>query len=168
MRKQGALNLDGQSWAEVHDNDSLDVTDCSLEAWICPLPESSTNWETIFVKTSQSNMQILIQNNSLLTHYSLASGVGALSSTTFDVNEWNHFVIVQDGANLLTYVNGVLESTNAIDMAMENAGGFYIGAKNNAGQDPSNAQLAQPRIYNRALTASEVQKNYNAGKNIYS
>ena len=27
VRKQGALNLDGNSWAEVHDNSSLDVTD---------------------------------------------------------------------------------------------------------------------------------------------
>jgi hypothetical protein len=29
-------------------------------------------------------------------------------------------------------------------------------------------QIAQPRIYNRALTAEEVQRNYNAGKNIYT
>ena len=27
VRKQGALNLDGNSWAEVHDNGSLDITD---------------------------------------------------------------------------------------------------------------------------------------------
>jgi len=27
--------------------------------------------------------------------------------------------------------------------------------------------IAQPRIYNRALTAEEVERNYNAGKNIY-
>jgi hypothetical protein len=31
-----------------------------------------------------------------------------------------------------------------------------------------NGPIAQPRIYNRALTAEEVQRNYNAGKNIYS
>ena len=31
-----------------------------------------------------------------------------------------------------------------------------------------NDQIAQPRIYNRALTAEEVQRNYDAGKNIYS
>jgi hypothetical protein len=168
VRKQGALNLDGNSWAEVHDNASIDLSDCSLEAWVCPLTESSNLWETIFVKTSQSNMQILIQNNGLLTHYSLSSGVGTLSYTTFDENQWNHFVIVQDGANLLTYVNSVLESSNAIDIAMENAGELYIGAKNNVGEDPSYAQIAQPRIYNRALTAEEVQRNYNAGKNTYT
>jgi hypothetical protein len=35
VRKQGALNLDGDSWAEVHDNASLDVTTAvTLEAWL--------------------------------------------------------------------------------------------------------------------------------------
>ena len=35
VRKQGALNLDGNSWAEVHDNASVDLTDAiTLEAWV--------------------------------------------------------------------------------------------------------------------------------------
>jgi hypothetical protein len=36
VRKQGALNLDGNSWAEVHDNASLDFGTGSftLEAWV--------------------------------------------------------------------------------------------------------------------------------------
>ena len=34
VRKQGALNLDGNSWAEVHDNASLDITSAiTLECW---------------------------------------------------------------------------------------------------------------------------------------
>ena len=35
VRKQGALNLDGNSWAEVHDNASVDLTSAiTLEAWV--------------------------------------------------------------------------------------------------------------------------------------
>ena len=35
VRKQGALNLDGNSWAEVHDNASVDfTTGLTLEAWV--------------------------------------------------------------------------------------------------------------------------------------
>ena len=34
VRKQGALNLDGNSWAEVHDNASFDLTNLTLEAWV--------------------------------------------------------------------------------------------------------------------------------------
>jgi hypothetical protein len=34
-RNAFALNLDGASWAEVHDNASLDITDAiTLEAWV--------------------------------------------------------------------------------------------------------------------------------------
>ena len=29
-------------------------------------------------------------------------------------------------------------------------------------------QIAQPRIYNRALTDEEVQRSYDSGKNIYT
>ena len=54
VRKQGALNLDGNSWAEVHDNESLDMTTtATMEVWI-NADELDNTSQHIFVKSSQS------------------------------------------------------------------------------------------------------------------
>lgn len=168
VRKQGALNLDGLSRASVHENASIDVSDCSLEAWVCPLPDSTSGWKTIFSKVSQANLQIYLNpSTSKIEHYSSATAGGVLSNVIFNANEWHHFVCVEDGSNMLTYVDGVLSTTKTISLQMDSDGDFSIGSKPGVLADEITAQIAQPRIYNRALTAEEVERNYNAGKNIY-
>jgi hypothetical protein len=168
VRKQGALNLDGNSWAEVHENASIDISDCSLEAWVYLLPETIGTWQTIFSKVDQANLQIYLNPSDQLRHYNSTTAETILDSTPFNKNEWNHFILVEDGSDVLTYVNGVLQSTKTISLQMDGDGIFFIGAHTTSGADAINAQLAQPRIYNRALTAEEVQRNYNAGKNTYT
>ena len=167
VRKQGALNLDGNSRVSVHENASIDLSDCSLEAWVCPLPESGSGWQTIFSKVSQANLQIYLDAADLLSHYNTATAGGVLYSTAFNKNEWHHIVCVEDGTDVLTYVDGVLRTTKTISLQMDSDGDFSIGSKPGVLADEITAQIAQPRIYNRALTAEEVERNYNAGKNIY-
>ena len=167
VRKQGALNLDGLSRASVHENASIDLSDCSLEAWVCPLPESGSGWQTIFSKVSQANLQIYLNAGDVLAHYNSTTAGGVLYGTAFNKNEWHHIVCVEDGTDVLTYVDGVLRTTKTISLQMDSDGDFSIGSKPGILADEITAQIAQPRIYNRALTAEEVERNYNAGKNIY-
>jgi hypothetical protein len=168
VRKQGALNLDENSRASVHENASIDISDCSLEAWVCLLPYSRSGWKTIFSKVSQANLQIYLDGNDKLGHYNSTSSGGVLYNTAFNENEWNHFICVEDGSDVRTYVNGVLQSTKTISLQMDSDGDFSIGSKPDILADEIAAQIAQPRIYNRALTASEVLRNYNSGKNTYT
>jgi hypothetical protein len=167
VRKQGALNLDGNSRVSVHENASIDLSDCSLEAWVCPLPESDSGWTTIFSKVSQANLQIYLDAADLLSHYNTATAGGVLYSTAFNKNEWHHIVCVEDGTDVLTYVDGVLRTTKTISLQMDSDGDFSIGSKPGVLADEITAQIAQPRIYNRALTAEEVLQNYNSEKSIY-
>jgi hypothetical protein len=168
VRKQGALNLDENSRASVHENASIDISDCSLEAWVCLLPSSSSGWKTIFSKVSQANLQIYLDGNDKLGHYNSTSAGGVLYNTAFNENEWNHFICVEDGSDVRTYVNGVLQSTKTISLQMDSDGDFSIGSKPDILADEIAAQIAQPRIYNRALTAEEVQRSYDSNKNIYT
>ena len=170
VRKQGALNLDGNSWAEVHDNASLDITDAiTLEAWFDNtnaydsnryLFDKSANATSGFELrlTSQTNAQIIFRN---LSPNAVDS---AISSTG-----WVHYIGVYDGSNITTYVNGVqVSSINVTGTISANTDVLTIGGDNNYSPYSLNKPIAQPRIYNRALTAAEIQKNYNAGKNIYT
>jgi hypothetical protein len=44
---------------------------------------------------------------------------------------------------------------------------LFIGARSGGSVAPSNIQIANFQIYNRALTAAEILQNYNATKGRY-
>jgi len=82
---------------------------------------------------------------------------------------WNHLVGVYDGSNIVVYLNGSANGSSAYSSGIFSANeSIEIGRYNNDVANAYNNDIAQPRIYNRALTAEEVQRNYNAGKNIYT
>ena len=177
VRKQGALNLDGNSWAEVHDNASLDVTTAvTLEAWV-KLNETPVNTDSgILSKYSSSSFLFTYREVSGQTGFACyIYGSGGLVSSyatnsQINVGEYYHAVGVYDGGNsITTYLNGVQvsQNTTSIPSSMTtNALDVEIGKWDT--NKITNASIAQPRIYNRALTAEEVQRNYNAGKNTYT
>ena len=170
VRKQGALNLDGQSWAEVHDNASLDFGTGSftLEAWAKAEFLAQGSSANIILSLGGD---ITSSNNSGLTTTSSAYGfwIGGVNvSTPAYVSEsWNHIVGVRSGSSVIFYFNGAQVATGSSSSLITNEQVKQIGRDNSALRNYPN-QIAQPRIYNRDLSAEEVQRNYNAGKNIYS
>lgn len=175
VRKQGALNLDGNSWAGVHDNASHDLsTAVTLEFW-CKVPQIETfytpqligkrdqydsNWLRMY---KRSNGDMVLEGNG-----------GANLTTSTPDNTWTHFVVTLDGTSAIIYKNGTSAATGSlswtmVDRAPIGIGGWLYALDSVANANSlTNGQIAQPRIYNRALTAEEVQRNYDAGKNIYT
>ena len=169
VRKQGALNLDGNSWAEVHDNASLDITDAiSVECWINSTDKDQYHHIISKNKSADANYAIIAEVTTGYLGFEIIGG--ELKKTDYNVMDgnWNHVVVTYDETNLNFYVNGVLDETIAYTSAIPtNSVDVYIGARPE-GVQLYEADIAQPRIYNRALTAEEVQRNYNAGKNTYT
>ena len=81
-----------------------------------------------------------------------------------------HVVGVYDGSNVYIYINGSLSNskTTVIASLKTSNDPLEIGRYNYTSGNELPGAIAQPRIYNRALTAEEVQRNYNAGKNTYT
>jgi len=175
VRKQGALNLDGNSWAEVHDNASLDITDAiTLEAWAY-VPDDANN-KILLSKWSPyataKRSYLLFLNNSENIYFGISfdgqNSVNLVTSSTYR-NSWFHLVATYDGANMRIYANGA-EVTSQAQTGSIYSGTFQLEIGKHQG-DLSAVypdQIAQPRIYNRALTAAEVLRNYNSGKNTYT
>jgi len=171
VRKQGALNLDGNSWAEVHDNASLDITDAiTLEAWVYwDLNGKSAGG--IMSKWFPSNWGFLFFTNAdTLTFYiSNVYPATASVSHTFTANGWYHLVGTDDGTTIRLYIDGVqVGTTSSLGSIVDTGRELEIGRYNDSVSNTYGDSIAQPRIYNRALTAEEVQRNYNAGKNTYT
>ena len=174
VRKQGALNLDGNSWAEVHDNASLDITDeVTLECWL--YHTDTTKLEHIIGKRASSGSWLRIYSASTNTLRVERDGGAATSNISITENAWSHIVATIDTSNVVRfYINGTQQTSklNFTPWGLDNAAPVSLGAwVTESGAVSSNSyesgQIAQPRIYDRALTAEEVERNYNAGKNIY-
>ena len=175
VRKQGALNLDGNSWAEVHDNESLDFGSGSwtMECWVDWTP---TSGKGIMSRWYSSERGMLLYTSSsiyvrLFTGTVGGAGDSDLISTSIS-DGWRHIVGTYDSSDtkLRIYIDGSLNATSAAisNAYNSNVNPLEIGRYNNEPLGTYTNDIAQPRIYNRALTAEEVQRNYNAGKNTYT
>ena len=169
VRKQGALNLDGNSWAEVHDNASLDVTTgLTLEAWV--YWDGTASDDGIIGRWGGGNTYLLQAYDAddirFYIHYGAASFVE--TGTALAANNWYHVVGTYDNTNQKIYINGSesasISRTGNISVS---AFDIQIGRYGGAVSTQYDNSIAQPRIYNRALTAAEVLQNYNSGKNTY-
>jgi len=175
VRKQGALNLDGNSWAEVHDNASLDYSsEVTLETWIYWTGEDDKGilgkWH------GPSNQRsLMLYSNTATKIVGLYSSTGSTTagfltpSQNLAAGNWYHVAFTSDGSTIKIYIDGV-EGNSA-----SYSSGFYVSDENleiatyqTDEAKAHNGPIAQPRIYNRALTASEVLRNYNSGKNTYT
>ena len=168
VRKQGALNLDGNSWAEVHDNASVDVSEITAEGWMYAESITGTNnrivnkWNTNYPERS---FQLYGQHATI--NWMLSDGSSAYSITggTLNQGEWHHVVGTYDGSTQKIYLNGVQVQSTALSITLKQSsfkvmlGGYATGVYT---LNP----IAQPRIYNRALTAEEVERNYSREKHI--
>ena len=77
---------------------------------------------------------------------------------------WNGVVTWNDSTGWILYVNGVQVDTNS-NTTGPNGSGVYI-ARYGSG-NYFDGDIAQAMIYDRALTAAEVEQNYNAVKGRY-
>ena len=167
VRKQGALNLDGNSWAEVHDNASLDVTTgLTLEAWL----KWDGNLGAIIAKDKASARayNVLIATGGRIS-FLINGNTRATQASAVTLNSWTHVLVTYDQVNAKVFINGAEASSSPYTDAIITTAdvveiGRYFGDSVYALSFP----IAQPRIYNRALTAAEVLQNYNSGKSIYT
>jgi len=169
VRKQGALNLDGNSWAEVHDNASLDfgTGSFSIEAWakVKYVNDGSSYNAILTLGGNAADNTSLSITSSLEPRFEYAGDSSSVSSS--NEGDWVHLVGTYDETNATFYINGSQEDQDARTATdITNALAKRIG-RDSTSTRFYNDQIAQPRIYNRALTAEEVERNYNAGKNIY-
>jgi hypothetical protein len=84
---------------------------------------------------------------------------------TPNLGEWAHVAFTSDGSNLYTYFNGVAAAPTAVAGAItyhSSPDKTYIGKNPNIGAD-FNGRIDEVRIYDRALSETEIRYHYNQG-----
>ena len=90
---------------------------------------------------------------------------GPQSASAVNDNRWHYVVGVRNGSIAKLYIDGKLEDSTQLSGTpdMSAAYNLTIGSDWN-GYFPYNGSIDDVRIYNRALSATEVQQLYNMGR----
>jgi hypothetical protein len=88
------------------------------------------------------------------------------STTIVNTGNWFHAAATYDGSTVKIYVNGVLESTTARSGTIT-AGAKNIGSSSGGSNEYFNGTIDNVKIYNRALSAAEIQQNFAALRGRY-
>ena len=160
-----ALSFNGtSSWVTVADAASLDLTTgMTIEAWVNPAV-----WQRVAVCRAERKYgglayALYSANNAsrpaAFVHTDTDIGVNGVAAVP--LNTWTHLAVTYDGATLRMFVNGVQVSSRAVPGSTAMTSGALRIGGNSVWGEYFKGLIDEVRIYNRALTAAEIQTDMN-------
>jgi len=144
----------------------------SVAAWVYPTANSSNSGEGRIIQEYHarwSMLQGLAGDNGdqkLHAHIYDGSNHFTIDGDTLTLNQWTHAVLTYDGTDLKLYQNGVWKDETAVAQI-----GYVTDNKYRFGTHGDGltnyyftGKMDETRIYNRALTATEISDLYNYGR----
>lgn len=140
----------------------------TLEAWLYHTTVYRNEFSMGQGALNAYNYGIVYETSSgkMLFCFRLAAGWGnRASSRVIQNNTWFHLVGTYDGVNAKTYYNAILDDIQPVtgDINYPSGDTLYLGYAL-ASAHWWTGKIGLVRIYNRALTPGEVQRNYLATK----
>lgn len=158
-----ALSFNGSSArVTVPDSASLDLTTgMTLEAWVNPA--TLGGWRDVVFKSVDMYYLMVSsgQSDAPATGGTYCSSP-LLGTTPVPLNSWSHLAATYDGAAVRLYVNGVQVASRAqTGLINVSTASLTIGGDTTFGQY-FQGLIDEVRVYNRALSASEIQADMNS------
>jgi len=170
-----ALEFDGRDdYVNAGDNTSLRITGSfTISAWV----KTNQNTTGLYVATKYNNTNgYFLGITGTAPAGRMFGGVTTagtitrrFTNTVLTKGQWYHIVTTYSTAGTENmYVNSVLdngtqEGTPPTSVPSTSGINFEVGS-NNGGASKWNGLIDEVRVYNRALSADEIQKLYNAGR----
>jgi len=134
----------------------------SMEAWVKFNSVAGNAVISIGGQAGSQLYELMAYSNNLIEHY---WGNFTQSSTVLATNTWYHIVIIYDGTtNHYIYINGVQVGISATPTLNTSNTPIYVGPAVTTTWGAFDGKIAALRIYNRALTSSDVTNNFNVLK----
>ena len=138
----------------------------SISVWFEPTT-SDTSSNTMFSKANgygtAGNIILGYDGTNLL---SVIRGTSTNNFYTSLTSTWHEVAICWDGTTFKSYVNGSFVSNLSVGSATSQDTDVKIGNSGN-GNEPFNGKISNVKVYTKALSASEIQQNYNALRGRY-
>jgi Concanavalin A-like lectin/glucanases superfamily/Fibronectin type III domain len=161
-----ALKFDGTNdWVTVNDSASLDLTTgLTIEAMVNPATVMSSLRTVLMKEQSGDEAYTLLANNAsnkpVMAQW-IDNGIRILEGvSSLSPNTWWHLAATYDGQYQRLYVNGVKVSERAqTGLIQTSNGAMHIGG-NSIWGEYFQGTIDEVRIYNRALSSTEVGTDY--------
>lgn len=174
-KANAAYSFDGNSYILIPNKDVLNITTnkLTLSAWIKP----STLGNQYVIHKSKNvdamgeplggggpfSLDFYTGKTRALLIDSLSNATQIDGTTTIKANVWQHIALTWDGSTANVYYNGVLEGSKAFAGPLWlTTGNVYLGAYKWVFPNATfKGSMDNVRIYNRALSTTEIQDLYN-------
>ena len=164
----GIIVLDGvDDFINGVNNSQVDLTgSMTVECWF-RLTNTRADWVRVFGKGDSTNRTFGLwynQTNSTFLYQRYGTtNMNAQYDATVSLNTWYHMVGTSSGSSHVLYLNSVQRATSNMGTTFYSSTDPYkVGYGNIHTYHVGN--VSNCRLYNRALTATEVQQNYNTLK----
>lgn len=177
IQKGVEFNGSKGNYVSVADSTSLDITGAvTIAAWVYidTQPPGSSNgaFPRILQKDTTANHAYGLWIDSTGGNTTKPTIRVRISSTNYDLRSdnnlslqtWHHVVGVREGAALRLYVNGTLDKENtsaATTGSLDNTGQLQMSESTGNSDGCLDGILDDVRVYNRALSASDVTELFN-------
>jgi glucose/arabinose dehydrogenase/PKD repeat protein len=161
----GALSFDGQNdWVTVADDPSLDMTTAmTMEAWVRPSAAAS-GYRTVVMKERTGGHAWTLYSTYAAPRAAVyvAGYRGASGTTPLTAGTWTHLAATVSGGSLRLYVDGTLVNTTALPGPLTVTDSpLRIGGNSFWSKEFFAGLIDEVRVYNRALSVSEIQADMN-------
>ena len=167
----GSIVFDGTNdYTIIPENSALNTQTPTVEVWV--KTNATTQNGFWFEKGTVNSQYALFQEGAVIQwRMNLDGSFNNLSTTTatyMNISNWYQVVATYTSGSRKLYINGTLVNSDAqTGTIATNANGMSIGAYGgyNGGKGYFyNGNIASVKIYNRALTAAEIQQNFNTNR----
>jgi hypothetical protein len=165
----GVISLDGaDDFVDFGSANFQTSNNITLDMWVYPQSATQDAYADIFDASHSSNGFVLQQDYLTYNYYYFAywdgSGFQVTSNIYIDPYVWSHIVITKEGNNGKIYKNGQLVVSNTFtNPSLQGTNTLYLGRFVPGGRQWK-GEYGNFKGYNKALTPTEVQQNYQATK----
>ncbi|HEY5220664.1 MAG TPA: LamG domain-containing protein [Candidatus Paceibacterota bacterium] len=158
-----AGNFDGSTdYVSIPYNSDLDNQNITVSAWV----NSTGNSEGIFEKTIAGNVNteylLFVEGGDY--KFRIEPGDVTLVGPPRSSGAWDNVVGVYNGSNLMIYTGGVLRASTPASITITAGNGISLIGRLGDSIYFLSGSVDDVRVYNRALSAAEVQALYDAEK----
>ena len=162
----GTMNFDGMDdyISTPVDADLQVMPSTTWTGWI--KPAGGSGWHIVFGMEDGGWDRFLILENA--TTFALGHTGGRWSpGPNANYSSWQHVAVIYDSGTMRFYLNGSEYTTVINEGSHSSLGTFTIGSNQNGGGNRYKGKIAQVSVYDRVLSAAEINFNFNLNKNKY-
>jgi len=170
----GSIVFDGvDDGVNIPHNSNIDIRNqITIEClfYLNSFTAGGPNADRITLITKVYSYYMTINLSGKIDTYFYGTGGYFSSNSSVNLNQWTHVVVTFNGSTINWYINGIIDKSLSQSGTITPVSNGDLGIGREVFEDYGrgmNGRISNAKLYNRALTATEVSQNFNALRGRY-